>query len=109
MISDAGTPAISDPGQLLIKECVNNSIDIFPVPGASSVSAGISISGFSDKYLFLGFLPEKKKDLNFTDQSVEKLKKFILIATLRNLILIKFFLIKLLIVQLLLLGDSLHF
>ena len=65
LISDAGTPAISDPGQLLIKECVNNSIDIFPVPGASSVSAGISISGFSDKYLFLGFLPEKKKDLNF--------------------------------------------
>ena len=66
LISDAGTPAISDPGQLLIKECVNNSIDIFPVPGASSVSAGISISGFSDKYLFLGFLPEKKKILILT-------------------------------------------
>ena len=64
LISDAGTPAISDPGQLLIKECIEHSIDIFPIPGASSVSAGISISGFSDRYLFLGFLPEKRKDLN---------------------------------------------
>ena len=63
LISDAGTPAISDPGRLLIQECVNNSIDIFPIPGPSSVGAGISISGFSDRYLFLGFLPEKKKNL----------------------------------------------
>ncbi len=64
LISDAGTPAISDPGQLLIKECKKNLIDIFPIPGPSSVSASISISGFSDRYLFLGFLPEKKGDLN---------------------------------------------
>ena len=63
LISDAGTPTISDPGRLLIQECVNNSIDIFPIPGPSSVGAGISISGFSDRYLFLGFLPEKKKIL----------------------------------------------
>ena len=63
LISDAGTPTISDPGRLLIQECVNNSIDIFPIPGPSSVGAGISISGFSDRYLFLGFLPEKKKNL----------------------------------------------
>ena len=66
LISDAGTPAISDPGRLLIQECVNNSINIFPIPGPSSVSAGISISGFSDRYIFLGFLPEKKKDLHIT-------------------------------------------
>ena len=66
LISDAGTPAISDPGRLLIQECVNNSINIFPIPGPSSVSAGISISGFSDRYIFLGFLPEKKKDLYIT-------------------------------------------
>ena len=66
LISDAGTPAISDPGRLLIQECINNSIDIFPIPGPSSVSAGISISGFSDRYIFLGFLPEKKKDLYIT-------------------------------------------
>ena len=63
IISDAGTPAISDPGKILIKECIKESLDIYPIPGASAVSASISISGFSDKYLFLGFLPEKKIDL----------------------------------------------
>ena len=63
IISDAGTPAISDPGKILIKECIKEGLDIYPIPGASAVSASISISGFSDKYLFLGFLPEKKRDL----------------------------------------------
>ena len=61
LISDAGTPAISDPGKILINECIKNNIDIIPVPGASAASAAISISGFSDKYYFYGFLPEKKK------------------------------------------------
>ena len=60
LISDAGTPAISDPGKILINECIKNNIDIIPVPGASAASAAISISGFSDKYYFYGFLPEKK-------------------------------------------------
>ena len=59
LISDAGTPGISDPGSILINECIKNSIDIFPVPGASAVAAAISISGFSDKFLFYGFFPEK--------------------------------------------------
>tara|TARA_B100000945_G_scaffold186808_1_gene149852 strand:+ start:271 stop:1113 length:843 start_codon:yes stop_codon:yes gene_type:complete len=59
LISDAGTPAISDPGRILINECIKNKIDIFPIPGASSVSAAISISGFSDKYYFHGFLSDK--------------------------------------------------
>ena len=60
LISDAGTPTISDPGKILVKECIHNAIDIFPIPGPSAVSAAISISGFSDKYYFHGFLPEKK-------------------------------------------------
>ena len=63
IISDAGTPTISDPGKILIRECIKEGLDIYPIPGASAVSASISISGFSDKYLFLGFLPEKKSDL----------------------------------------------
>ena len=63
IISDAGTPTISDPGKILIRECIKEGLDIYPIPGASAVSASISISGFSDKYLFLGFLPEKKRDL----------------------------------------------
>ena len=60
LVSDAGTPAISDPGRILVKECVKNGIDIFPLPGASAVSAAISISGFSDNFYFCGFLPEKQ-------------------------------------------------
>ena len=63
LISDAGTPGISDPGKILVNECVKNGIEIIPVPGASAVSRAISISGFSEKFFFYGFLPEKKKIL----------------------------------------------
>ena len=63
LISDAGTPGISDPGRILFQECIKKKIDIFPIPGASAVSSAISISGFSDKYYFSGFLPEKKNKL----------------------------------------------
>jgi len=63
LISDAGTPAISDPGTVLVKECVKENINIFPLPGPSSVTSAVSISGFSEKYLFYGFFPEKEKTL----------------------------------------------
>ena len=63
LISDAGTPAISDPGTILINECLKNNISIFPVPGPSAVSTAVSVSGFSQKYFFYGFLPKKMKDL----------------------------------------------
>ena len=59
LISDAGTPSVSDPGAILINECLANEIDIFPISGASAVSTAISISGFSEKYFFYGFFPEK--------------------------------------------------
>ncbi len=77
LVSDAGTPAVSDPGRILVKACVKNGIDIFPLPGASAVSAAISISGFSDKFYFCGFLPDKKsqtkklfKDLSSLECSI---------------------------------------
>tara|TARA_A100001011_G_C14139553_1_gene769083 strand:+ start:56 stop:907 length:852 start_codon:yes stop_codon:yes gene_type:complete len=63
LVSDAGTPAVSDPGRILVKECAKNTIDVFPVPGPSAVSAAISISGFSDTFYFCGFLPEKKNQI----------------------------------------------
>ena len=69
LISDAGTPTISDPGKILLKECISNDILITPIPGVSSVITSLSISGFSDKFIFYGFLEEKKnklsKDLEF--------------------------------------------
>ena len=64
IISDAGTPSISDPGAILINACIEELIDIFPIPGPSALAAALSVSGFSDKFLFYGFFPEKKKELS---------------------------------------------
>jgi len=63
IISDAGTPGISDPGRIIVNECVKNDIDVYPIPGASAVTAAVSISGFSEKYYFYGFFPQKNKEL----------------------------------------------
>ena len=62
LISDAGTPAISDPGSVLVNECVKNNIKIVPIPGPSAVATAISISGFSDQFFFYGFLPYQIKN-----------------------------------------------
>ena len=64
LVSDAGTPSISDPGALLVRECLKNNIEIIPLPGPSSVISAVSISGFSEKFFFYGFFPEKLKTLN---------------------------------------------
>ena len=63
LISDAGTPVISDPGRIIVNECVKGKINIYPIPGPSAVTTAVSISGFSEKYFFYGFWPNKKKDL----------------------------------------------
>ncbi len=63
LVSDAGTPSISDPGALLIKECIKNKIEIIPLPGTSAVTTALSASGFSEKFFFYGFFPEKLKTL----------------------------------------------
>jgi len=63
LISDAGTPLLSDPGKILINECIKKNINISPIPGASSITAAASISGFKDEFLFNGFLPKKAQEL----------------------------------------------
>ena len=63
LISDAGTPGISDPGSILINKCVDEGIETIPIPGASSVTSAVSISGFSEKFFFYGFIPDKKKKI----------------------------------------------
>ena len=74
LVSDAGTPAISDPGRIIINECIKNKINIYPVPGPSAVSTAVSISGFSEKFFFYGFFPNKKKDLNNDLKSLSNIK-----------------------------------
>ena len=73
LISDAGTPSISDPGAILVNECVKNHIKIIPIPGPSAVATAVSISGFSEKFFFYGFLPDKKQNLL---NEFKKLSKF---------------------------------
>ncbi len=77
IVCDAGTPAVSDPGRILIKECVKNGVNIFPVPGASAVSAAISISGFSDNFYFCAFLPEKENQIKKLFKSLSSLNSSI--------------------------------
>ena len=64
LVSDAGTPLLSDPGKLLVQECIKKQINVYPVPGPSSITASMSVSGFDDKFIFYGFLPKKEKELN---------------------------------------------
>ena len=73
LISDAGTPAISDPGIILINKCIKENLNIYPIPGSSAVTSAVSISGFSDQHLFYGFLTKKKKR---TRQSIKKFIQF---------------------------------
>ena len=77
MISDAGTPSISDPGITLINECISNDIEIIPLPGPSSAITAVSISGFSEKFFFYGFFPEKKKILEEDLQNLSLLNSSI--------------------------------
>ena len=63
LVSDAGTPMLSDPGRLLVNHCLKNGIEITPIPGASSITSAISVSGFSDQFLFYGYLPKTEKEL----------------------------------------------
>ncbi|MFA5420541.1 MAG: 16S rRNA (cytidine(1402)-2'-O)-methyltransferase [Patescibacteria group bacterium] len=71
LISDAGTPAISDPGGLLVQRVREELPDVFiePIPGPSSLTAAISVSGIKiDKFIFFGFLPHKKGRKKFLDE-----------------------------------------
>jgi len=63
LISDAGTPAISDPGMIIVNKCIEENLNVYPIPGASAITSAVSVSGFSDQYLFYGFLTKKEKQI----------------------------------------------
>ena len=73
LISDCGTPSFEDPGSKLIARCLENNIQVVPVPGASSLMAALSISPLPLKnFYFAGFLPQKK---SLRDREFQKLKR----------------------------------
>ena len=63
LVSDAGTPLLSDPGRVLVNECLKNFIKVVPIPGPTSITSALSVSGFSDKFIFYGFLPKTENEL----------------------------------------------
>ena len=73
IISDAGTPIISDPGLIIVKECIKKKIDVFPIPGVSAVSTAMSVSGFDDQYFFYGFLQKKS---SLIEKEIDKIKDY---------------------------------
>ena len=72
LISDAGTPLLSDPGRVLVNKCLENSIKVTPIPGVSSIISALSVSGFSDKFLFYGFLPKTENELEKVLETLSK-------------------------------------
>jgi len=79
LVSDAGTPVISDPGIKLIVLAINNGIKVTPIPGPSAVTASLVGSGLaSDKFLFIGFLPNKKNQRINTLNKYEKVNSLLI-------------------------------
>ena len=72
LISDAGTPLLSDPGRILINQCIESKIEIVPIPGISSITTAMSVTGFKDQFLFYGFLPKTENELEKILSSLSK-------------------------------------
>ena len=77
LVSDAGTPSISDPGNILINECIKNNIKVVPIPGPSAVIAAVSVSGFSNNFYFQGFISDKKNGMKKELEFLSKLNNSI--------------------------------
>ncbi len=60
LVTDAGTPGISDPGVQVVKRATEEGFEVIPIPGPSAVTAALSVSGLSGEFLFIGFLPPKR-------------------------------------------------
>mgnify|MGYP000235753920 CR=1 FL=1 len=87
IISDAGTPLISDPGESLVKKCIEEKIPIYSIPGASSVLGSIVVSGIdTSKFTFLGFFPQiKKLKKNFLERIMYSSESIIIFESANRL------------------------
>ena len=93
LITDAGTPTISDPGIVLINKCIKENLIVCPIPGPSAVTSAVSVSGFSEQYLFYGFLTKKENELNNVLKSLRNLNYsivFFIPASKINFYILKF-------------------
>ena len=80
LITDAGTPAISDPGEFIVKRAIENNIDIVPIPGCCALINALICSGFDTKeFVFYGFLPLNKKLRSGKFEELKKEKKTIIL------------------------------
>lgn len=87
LISDAGTPGISDPGFLLVRECVRNDIKIECLPGATALIPALVNSGFpTDRFVFEGFLPQKKGRQTRIKSLVEETRTIVLYESPHRLV-----------------------
>ncbi|KKP64670.1 MAG: Ribosomal RNA small subunit methyltransferase I [Candidatus Moranbacteria bacterium GW2011_GWF2_34_56] len=72
LVTDAGTPGVSDPGNILVKEVISEGVKVIPIPGASAIGALISVAGIDmQKFVFLGFPPHKKGRQTFFKEAME--------------------------------------
>ncbi len=94
LVSDAGTPGICDPGEVIIKKCVEENIEVIPIPGACAFVNALICSGLNtDSFLFIGFLPLNKKNRREKLEQVENSKNTVILyeaphklqATLKDL------------------------
>lgn len=80
IVSDAGTPGICDPGEIIIKKCIEENIKVVPIPGACAMINALIVSGIdTDEFTFLGFLPLNKKNRKNKLQEIEKSNKTIIL------------------------------
>ncbi len=80
LVSDAGTPGISDPGEVIVKEAIKENIQIIPIPGACAMINALICSGVDTKeFVFIGFLPQNKKTRKIKLEEIDKSTKTIIL------------------------------
>lgn len=87
LVSDAGTPAVSDPGTLLVREAAAAGVKIVPIPGPSAVTAALSVCGFwAERFTFVGFPPHKKGRESFFKELIDHPEVLVLFESTHRIV-----------------------